>query len=139
MIEAETQLKVVSSMSDYMKTKAKWDLIPSNILSIDGEVTSDYILQYNNLVLQRNRIVKDGTPKNSIVTNLNEKIEELNSNIISSLTRIKASLNIKKNDLEKHNNLIRGKISQIPTQEREFRIIDRQQKKIGRASCRERV
>jgi len=61
-------------MIDFMNKKAKWDLIPSNILSVGGEETSDFILQYNDLVLQRNRVVKDGTPKNSIVINLDQKL-----------------------------------------------------------------
>lgn len=128
LIEVETQLNVVSSMSDFMKTKGKWDLIPSNILSISAEEVSSYILQYNESVLQRNRIIKDGTPKNLVVQNLEKRIEELNANIISSLNRTKTSLGIRKSDLERQGNSISGKISQIPSQEREYRIIDRQQK-----------
>lgn len=128
LIEVETQLNVIASMTDFMKTKSKWSLIPTNIMAIDAEEVSSYIVLYNDLVLQRNKIIKDGTPKNLIVQNLESKIEELNSNIIASLNRTKISLNIRKVDLERQNNAITGKISQIPSQEREYRIIDRQQK-----------
>jgi uncharacterized protein involved in exopolysaccharide biosynthesis len=79
------------------------------------------------LVLQRNRIVKDGTPNNPVVYNLEQKIEVLNANITESLSRIKATLRIKKSDLDKQDNYLKGRISKVPTQEREFRILDRQQ------------
>lgn len=129
LIETETQLKVVDALLDFMRTKGKWDLVPNNIISTaDGKDASLFISQYNDLVLQRNRIVKDGTSKNSVVYNLEDKIEGLNNTIVSSLSRTKGAINIRKADLEKQNNLINGRMSRIPTQEREFRILDRQQK-----------
>jgi tyrosine-protein kinase Etk/Wzc len=127
-IESETQLSVIASMIDFMRTKGKWDLIPSNILAIDAEEVSSYILQYNESVLQRNKLIKDGTPKNLVIQNLERRIEELNANIESSLQRTQVSLKIRRSELEKQSNRMSGKISQIPSQEREFRIIDRQQK-----------
>ena len=128
LIETETQIKVINSMKEFMKTKPKWDLVPSNILSKEGDETSQLIIQHNDLIIQRNRIAKEGTSKNSIVANLEQKIDDLNRNISENLSRVKSTLIIKKGDLEKQENLIKSKISQIPTQEREFRIIDRQQK-----------
>jgi len=43
------------------------------------------------------------------------------------LQQLKKSLQIKKSDLARQNALVEGRISQIPTQEKEFRIIARQQ------------
>ena len=61
-------------MVDFMKSKGKWDLVPNNIISnADGKDVSNFITQYNDYVIQRNRIVKDGTPKNSIVTKRGNK------------------------------------------------------------------
>jgi uncharacterized protein involved in exopolysaccharide biosynthesis len=129
LIETETQLRIVKDMEDFMRQKGKWDLIPNNILSTtENRDASQFIVEYNDLVIQRNRIVKDGMRANPVVMNLDQKIEGLNANIISNLSRIKAALSIRKDDLQKQDALIRGKISQIPTQEREFRILDRQQK-----------
>ena len=128
LIETETQIKVVSDMLSFMKSKGKWDLVPNNLISTaDGKDVSNSITQFNDYIIQRNRIVKDGTRNNSIVINLEEKIDDLNQNVSASLKRTLASLNIRKKDLEKQDNVIKGRISKLPTQEREFRILTRQQ------------
>jgi len=128
LIELETQERVVSDMTNFVKAKNKWDLIPNNLISIaDGKGVSKEIDEFNSLVMQRNRIIKDGTKNNSIVINLEQKIEDLNGNIIASLNRTMVSLKIRKKELEKQDNIINGKISQIPTREKELRVLTRQQ------------
>ena len=126
LIETETQLRVVSSMSEFMNT-SKSETIPSNIIPNDN-TASALIGEHNQLVIDRDRILKGATPRNSVVINLNNKIEEIRANIIESLGRLSASLKIRKSDLEKQVNMVVGKISEIPSQERAFRVIDRQQK-----------
>jgi tyrosine-protein kinase Etk/Wzc len=129
MIEVESKLNVVSDMIDFMKNKGNTDLIPINILPADnGSQIPNFIAQYNDLVMQKNRIIKEGTPKNAIVINLNQKIDDLNQNIKEGVLVMKKSLKIQKDDLDMQNNLVSLKINKIPTQEREFRNIDRQQK-----------
>lgn len=126
LIEAETQLRVVASMMDHLQNN-KASLIPSNIIPNDPS-SAQLISEHNQAVLERDRILKNGTAKNSVVINLNDRIDDLRSNIIQSLSRLTASIRIKKSDLEKQVTMVAGKISQIPSQERQFRIIDRQQK-----------
>ncbi|WP_309640381.1 polysaccharide biosynthesis tyrosine autokinase [Flavobacterium sp.] len=129
LIDTETQIKVVDVMIDYIKTKGKWDLVPNNILqTADSKITTDFISQYNEMIIQRNRIYKEGTPKNSFLINLEQRIEDISNNIIANLERTKTALNINKSIKEKQNSLIKGKISEIPTQELESRVLDRQQK-----------
>ena len=100
LIETETQLRVVASMQDFMNKKGKDDLVPTNILPGDASSLS-LIMQHNELVLQRNRLIKDGTLSNPIIQNLDSKIEETNKNINEAIARLKASLSIKKIDLQK--------------------------------------
>jgi len=129
LIDLETQIKVVNVMIDYINTKGKWDLVPNNLLlTADSKITTDFIGQYNELVIQRNRIFKEGTPKNTFLMNLERKIEDINNNILANLEQTKKALTINKSVKESQNRLIKGKISEIPTQELENRILDRQQK-----------
>ena len=129
LVETETQLRIVEIMMNFMKNKIKTDLIPNDIIPADkASMQNPFVLQYNNLILQRNRIIKDGTQKNYVLVNLDQQIEDLNQNIKQSLLQLKVSLSVKKVDLEKQDQMLSGKINQIPSQEREFRIIDRQQK-----------
>ncbi len=127
LIETETQIRIIQSMDDFMKKKPTDELVPTNILPMDAN-SSLLITQHNELVLQKMRISKDGTTNNPVLKNIDQKIEETSGNIKESIARLKASLNIKKNDLQRQDNILKGKISQIPTQERQFRILDRQQK-----------
>ena len=128
-IEIESQLNVVNDMIDFVKNKGNSVLIPINIMPAgSGSDIVKFIGEYNETVMQKNRIMKEGTLKNAIVINLNQRIEDLNRNIKESLSVLKTSLKTKKEDLDKQNRVLTGKISDIPSQEREFRIIDRQQK-----------
>lgn len=126
LIEAETKLRVVSSMMEFLKSN-KNQLIPSNIIPDEGSAV-ELIAEHNQAMLERDRIAKNSTDKNSVVINLNNRIEDLRLNIIESLSRLTAAIKIKKSELERQVNMTAGKISQIPGQERQFRIIDRQQK-----------
>jgi capsular exopolysaccharide synthesis family protein len=125
-IETETQLKVVNTMIDYLKANKAENLIPANILTADVDA-SEVINQYNSLVLERNRLLKTAGEKNAVVLAVDKKIESLRYTVSASLQQLKASLKIKKNDLARQNAVVEGRISQIPTQEKEFRIIARQQ------------
>lgn len=125
-IETETQLKVVNTMIDYLQGNKTENLIPANILTADVDA-SDVINQYNNLVLERNRLLKTAGEKNAMVLAIDKKIASLRSTVSASLQQLKTSLQIKKNDLARQNAIVEGRISQIPTQEKEFRIIARQQ------------
>ncbi|KGO97180.1 hypothetical protein Q767_00820 [Flavobacterium enshiense DK69] len=125
-IETDTQLKIVATMADYVNSSRNNELIPANILTSDANA-SGLIDQYNQMVLERNRLLKSAGPKNAVVKTLDGKIESLKQNIESSLSRLNTSLEIKKKDLAYQNALFNGKISRIPTLEREAKILGRQQ------------
>jgi len=59
---------------------------------------------------------------------LEDQIRSLKSNLLASLRRNLSSLQIVKTDYKRQENEMQSKLSQVPRQEREFRIIDRQQK-----------
>ncbi|MEO8515776.1 MAG: polysaccharide biosynthesis tyrosine autokinase [Flavobacterium sp.] len=120
------QLKVVGIMIDYMKDNTTDDIIPANIVPDDNN-SSALIAEYNNLVIERNRVLKSSTTENPVVIRVNDKISSLKSSISESLNKLKASLIIKNNAITSQGNVVGGRISQIPRQEREFRGIFRQQ------------
>lgn len=125
-IEIETQLRVVKLMTDFVNKSNIADLIPANVLSSDTQA-SGLIGQYNELILERNRILKNAGPDNAVVIALDAKIGALKENVKSSLNQQKKALEISRNDLARQNALVSGKISQIPTLERESRELGRQQ------------
>ena len=86
---------------------------------ITNNNAADLINQYNGFIIERNRIVNGGgTAKNSVVINLNNRIDEMRKSVKESLNRLIASLKIKRSDLQAQDNLLNGKISEIPKQTR---------------------
>ena len=126
-VETEIQLNVVSSMLDFMKKSTNSDLLPSNIIAGEGDA-SGLISSYNQLVLDRNRILKSATLENPSVVKMDQQIASLKSTVASSLQRLKSSLTIQKRDLDTNEGILNAKIGKIPVQERQFRVIARQQK-----------
>jgi tyrosine-protein kinase Etk/Wzc len=126
-VEAEIQMNVVSSMLDFMKKSTPADLLPSNIISSEGDA-STLISSYNQLVLDRNRILKSATTANPSVVKMDQQISSLKNTVMSSLKRMQSSLTIQKRDLNRNEGILNAKIGKIPVQERQFRVIARQQK-----------
>ena len=126
-VETEIQLNVVASMLDYMKKSSNSDLLPSNVISTNGD-TSGLISSYNQLVLDRNRILKSATTENPSVVKMDQQIASLKSTVTASLQRLKSTLSIQKRDLQSNEGILNAKIGKIPVQERQFRVIARQQK-----------
>lgn len=124
-VETDLQLHVIASMLDFMKNSKKSDLLPTNIVS--GEAI-ELIGSFNELVLDRNRILKSATELNPTVIKMEQQILSLKSNVAASLTRMQSNLNIQKRDLNNQEGLLNSKLGKIPLQERQFRVIARQQK-----------
>lgn len=124
-IETDIQLNIISSMIDFMKKSKPSDLLPSNIVS--GEAT-DLISSYNQLVLDRNRLMKSATEVNPTVIKMDQQLSSLKATVAGSLSRMQSNLAIQKRDLNSQESILNSKIGRIPVQERQFKVIARQQK-----------
>jgi tyrosine-protein kinase Etk/Wzc len=127
-VETEIQLNVITSMLDFMKKSTNSDLLPSNLITDNGGDASGLINSYNQLVLDRNRILKSATVENPSVVKLDQQINSLKSNVAASLRRMQANLQIQNRDIKSQEGILNSKIGKIPVQERQFRVIARQQK-----------
>ncbi|WP_396191049.1 GumC family protein [Flavobacterium sp.] len=126
-IDTQIQQNVVSSIINFFKKSNTTDLIPSNLITGESEANS-LITQYNKLVLERNKAAKGATDLNPIVVNLDQQIKSLKANVSQSLQRLQSNLEIKRRSLNNQDNMLSGKKRAVPTLERKFRVIDRQQR-----------
>ncbi|MFD1094247.1 GumC family protein [Salegentibacter chungangensis] len=124
--EVGTQLELANAMIEYLKTGSKSDLLPAN-LGIEETGVNQQIEEYNNLVLERNRILSGSTERNPIVKRLNSQIEQIKGNVLQSLERMRANLRIANEDLKSQAAAIGSRISSVPSTERQYRGIERQQ------------
>lgn len=102
------------------------DMLPAG-LEIGDSNTAQVINSHNELVAQRDRLLKNSSETNPVVIQLNNQIETLKSGLKSSLVNIKSTSQLTLNSLNKENSRIRGRLYSAPTQAREIRGIERQQ------------
>ena len=124
--EIGTQIELVRAMIDYLSADAKNDLLPANLGISEGGVNAQ-IDEYNKLVLERNRVLAGSTEKNPIVVKFNRQLSQIRGNVAESLQQTLATLRIGQNDLNRQASVIGSKISSVPSKEREYRGIERQQ------------
>lgn len=86
------------------------------------------IAKYNEMVLTRNRVLKQATGANPAVIEMNRDISSLKNLIRKNLIESRETLLIQLGQLQGQLNADRAKINNYPTQEKIFRDIDRQQK-----------
>lgn len=122
----ESQLELTTAMIDYMKKTTNNDLLPANI-GLEGEEIGEAVSNYNQLILQRNKLLRSSTVKNPIILNINNQIEQLGTTILSSLENTSQGLRISIQDLNVQETKLNTKISQVPQKEKLYRGIERQQ------------
>ena len=125
--ELATQLAIAQSMLSYLSDPdLNSEYLPVNV-GLEGETVNTQINSYNELVLERNRVLEGATNLNPLVSRLNSQIEQLKSSIINGLRRQITNLSIAQRDLESQSRLIGSEIAAVPSKERRFRDISRQQ------------
>lgn len=124
--EVGTQLELANAMIDYLNSGSASDLLPAN-LGIEEKGVNQQIEEYNSLVLERNRILSGSTQKNPIVIRLNSQIEQIKANVLQSLERMRSNLQIASEDLNRQAAAIGSRINSVPSTERQYRGIERQQ------------
>jgi len=123
----ETQLNLVDYIQKHLnESENKYSLIPANLGLQDGPLET-LIKNYNDALLERLKISRTSNSKNPLITQLEEQISTMRSSIIASIISVSDGLKISKRDLKQKESQFTGKIKQIPTQEREYIDIKRQQ------------
>lgn len=120
-------IQLIDYLQEELNEKNKSsDLLPANIGIADSNV-NQVTKSHNELVAQRDRILKNSSEKNPVVINLNNQIEALKENLEISLENMKRTSQITLNNLNKEDARIRGQLYSAPTKQRQLRDIERQQ------------
>jgi tyrosine-protein kinase Etk/Wzc len=127
LVEAGMQLQLVEYMYDDLQKRTNpAEFIPSNLGLQDASIAAT-IADYNKMVQERNRILKNAGEKNPVVENIEAQLQGIKASLKESLANLKTSLSIRIKELSKQEGGINSKIASVPKYEREFRIIQRQQ------------
>ena len=85
------------------------------------------ITQYNALILERNRLLRTSSEANPVIQRLNSDIQNMRTNLVTTITSVRKGLLITKSDLDREAGKYAWRISNAPAQERRFVSIQRQQ------------
>jgi tyrosine-protein kinase Etk/Wzc len=122
-IEVETQLKIARLLKEKLE-EGQFDLIPENVglESLDLQESS---AKYNSLVQEYLRFQESATSNNPVLKRISKELLSLREAILLSLNNVINSIVIQKQSLNKELNMVSGKISNIPENERVARDIER--------------
>lgn len=123
---ARNQLQMAASMQDLVQGQDEYDVLPTNI-GLNDPTIANVTNQYNQLVLERQRLLKSSNEKNPIIVNLDERIAGLKQSMQQSLNGTVNTLSMTVNSLSGQQARFNQKLLSSPRKERALRDITRQQ------------
>jgi capsular exopolysaccharide synthesis family protein len=125
-VDIESQLSLANWIQKKLtKESAQNEVLPTNLGFTDASITGS-IQAYNELVLDKNRLLVTAGDKNPQLVEVQKRITTLNLNLLSSLANLRKSLEIQLSQLNIEADKVAAKISNIPLIERGIIDIERQ-------------
>lgn len=125
-IETATQLRMIQYIEEYVKDpKNKSKLIPT--IGIEDKGLIAIIAKYNEMLTEQIALERSSTIANPAFSLMEEQLSSLRQNILANIDNLSQSMQIVVKELEKQDMLAGGKVQKVPSQERAFIEIVRQQ------------
>ena len=124
-VENQTQINLVKDLQRYLEGR-EYEVLPSNVGLQDAALAAA-ITRYNEMLMERNRLLRSSTEDNPTIINLTSSIHAMRANVVASMDATLKGLQITKADLQREAKRFSQRISDAPTQERQFVSIARQQ------------
>ncbi len=128
LLRLQTEFDVARSIRMLLEKREDtgFGLLPEN-LGISDEGVNGGISRYNEMVLRRNKLLLSAREDNPIVTGLDAQLREMRMSIREAVANVEKGLEIKINTLERENVSVDKRLTSVPTQEKQYRAIARQQ------------
>ena len=126
--DVETQIELFNTIAREVESSSRnlTQVIPSNV-GLDDQSSTSLINKYNELVLERNRLLRSASESSPVVEPLTAQIRELNGNIRRAIAAARQNLLIQRDAVSAQVNKYNGQVAETPQQERMLTQIDRQQ------------
>ena len=125
--ENSTQLRLVQFLAGYANNPDHaYEVLPVNVGLTDTGL-AELINRYNEMLLERKRLLRSSQENNPVVVNLDASIRAMRSNVLTTIHSVQRGLAITQADLERQAGKYAGRITNAPGQERQLVSISRQQ------------
>lgn len=127
LISAETQFSVISIIEDFLKApENKYAVVPMS-LGIEEESAVESLLAYNDLLMERLKLLRSTKPGNPMIESMNEQVDATRQSVLMTIQSIKRGIEYARDDLRDQEKYFMDRIKGMPKQEREYIEIKRQQ------------
>lgn len=122
-----TQINLIQDLANYIHDPVHAeDVIPANV-GIQDQGLAEVINQYNTLIVERKRLLRTSSESNPAVVNLNSGIDAMRTTVLTTVNSVLRGLQIEEKNLQREARKHEGRISNAPTQEKEYLSLARQQ------------
>ena len=114
------QLDLANEIKRNLESTKGYSLIPSNV-GIEDVSVNQLVGSYNELVLQRNKLLTSATERNPLVEQLSSQLNEVKGNILQSVQNYISSIRTSISRYDEFKFQAQSRVSDIPLQESELR------------------
>lgn len=124
LMNAETQIQLLNLTRDFLRDSfPTYDLVPS---ALDGSI-QPVIDSYNRLAMKRIELMKNAKPNNAALLQLQKQMDAMRVNILSTCDQAYEKQSVRLRELKAEKRTLDSRLGAIPTQEREYLNMKRQQ------------
>ncbi|MDR1936964.1 MAG: tyrosine protein kinase [Tannerellaceae bacterium] len=126
LIELESQSHLVEMMDEFVKNPDnKYNLVPI-LLSQGGEKGSP-IMTYNEILVERARVIQNSDKNNPLALNLTKQADQLRESVFQSISNAQKATRKSIDDIKEKEKMLFAKMESFPDKERDFIKLKRQQ------------
>lgn len=127
LIKTETQFTVISMIEEFLQApENRYAVVPMS-LGIEEKSAVESLLKYNELLLERLKLLRSTNPGNPMIESMNEQVDATRLSVLVTIQSIKRGIEYARNDLRMQEKTFMERIKGMPLQEREYVEIRRQQ------------
>ena len=127
LIELEAQSNVINMMDEFVKDPAnKYNLVPVLLTAQEGEKGSA-LTSYNEVLLERARVIQNSSINNPLVGTLTEQADKLRGSVIETIGNAQKGMQRSIKDVKAKEQEIYSKMNNYPVAERQFVELKRRQ------------
>ena len=130
-LEASNQLYVAQAIRDYLRDESKKDELLPALLIVDNKGLADEVSRYNELQLQRNRLIASSSKESPLVKELDEQLAAMHKAVLTSANNAIKQLQITLKSIIAKENEGKELLSSAPkkyigglTDERDWRVLN---------------
>lgn len=125
--QLEAQLSVVEFVKNYVTDKAKRNELIPNVAGVGDTGVQSQIENYNQIMLQRNRLASNSGENNPVVQNMDKNLNAMRATIAGSIDNYMRTIRLRLNNARQVEHQVNQNIESVPQQEKYALDVMRQQ------------